>query len=297
MPVVTTDVAGAGALAHPAPGGDDEARLAVRVIEPRSGWVPIGWRELWEYRELLGFLVWRDVKVRYKQTVLGAAWAILQPLMTMVMFTLLFGRLAKMPSDGLPYAPFAFAALIPWTFFSNAVASSATSLLGNTHLISKVYFPRLLIVLSTLGTGLLDLFVALGVMFAMLAWYGAGLTWHVLALPAFIVLTVAVAFGVGAALSALCAVYRDVRYVIPFLTQLWMFASPVIYPVRFIPDRWRWLFYLNPLTGVIDGFRSSLLGLPLNGVAIASSCGVTLVIGWTGLAYFRRVERRVADLI
>jgi lipopolysaccharide transport system permease protein len=275
----------------------DAARDAVRIIEARSGWVPIGWRELWEYRELLGFLVWRDVKVRYKQTVLGAAWAVIQPLMTMVMFTLLFGRLAKMPSDGLPYAPFAFAALVPWTFFANAVASSANSLVGNTHLISKVYFPRLLITLSSLGTGLLDMLVALGVMLVILAWYHFGLTWHILLLPAFIALTVAVAFGVGAGLSALCAMYRDVRYVVPFLTQLWMFASPVIYPVRFVPDRWRWIFYLNPLVGAIDGFRSSLLGLPFNWTAIATAVFVTLAIGWAGLGYFRSVERRVADLI
>ncbi len=291
MSTLTTD---AGALG---PAIDDAADDMLRVIEPRSGWVPIGWRELWEYRELLGFLVWRDVKVRYKQTVLGAAWAILQPLMTMVIFTLLFGRWAKMPSDGLPYAPFAFAALVPWTFFSNAVGTSANSLVGNTHLISKVYFPRLLITLSSLGTGLIDLLVALGVMLAMLAWYGSGVTWHLLTLPAFIALAVAVAFGVGAALSALCAVYRDIRYLIPFITQLWMFASPVIYPVSFIPERWRWIFYLNPLVGVIDGFRASLLGLPFNGAAIACSCAMTLVIGWAGLVYFRRVERRVADLL
>lgn len=291
MSTLSTD---AGALG---PAIDNAADDMLRVIEPRSGWVPIGWRELWEYRELLGFLVWRDVKVRYKQTVLGAAWAILQPLMTMVMFTLLFGRWAKMPSDGLPYPVFAFAALLPWTFFSNAVGTSANSLVGNTHLISKVYFPRLLITLSSLGTGLIDLLVALGVMLAMLAWYGSGVTWHVLMLPAFIALTVAVAFGVGAALSALCAVYRDIRYLIPFITQLWMFASPVIYPVSFIPERWRWIFYLNPLVGVIDGFRASLLGLPFNGAAIACSCATTLVIGWAGLVYFRRVERRVADLL
>jgi lipopolysaccharide transport system permease protein len=275
----------------------DAARDAVHIIEPRSGWVPIGWRELWEYRELLGFLVWRDVKVRYKQTVLGAAWAVIQPLLTMVMFTLLFGRLAKMPSDGLPYAPFAFAALVPWTFFSNAVASSANSLVGNTHLISKVYFPRLLITLSSLGTGLLDMLVALGVMFGILAWYHFGFSWHIVLLPAFIALTVTLAFGVGAGLSALCAMYRDVRYVVPFLTQIWMFASPVIYPVRFVPDRWRWIFYLNPLVGAIDGFRSSLLGLPFNWAAIACAVFVTLAIGWAGLGYFRSVERRVADLI
>ncbi len=291
MSTLTTN---AGALG---PAVDDAASDIVRVIEPRSGWVPIGWPELWEYRELLGFLVWRDVKVRYKQTVLGAAWAILQPLMTMVMFTVLFGRWAKMPSDGLPYAPFAFAALMPWTFFSNAVAASANSLVGNTHLISKVYFPRLLITLSSLGTGLIDLLVALAVMLAMLVWYGSGVTWQLLTLPAFIALTFAVAFGVGAALSALCAVYRDVRYLIPFITQLWMFASPVIYPVGFIPERWRWIFYLNPMVGVIDGFRASLLGLPFNGTALACSCAMTLVIGWAGLAYFRRVERRVADLL
>ena len=289
-----TGTADAGTLARAIA---DPARDAVHIIEPRSGWVPIGWRELWEYRELLGFLVWRDVKVRYKQTVLGAAWAVIQPLMTMFMFTLLFGRLAKMPSDGLPYAPFAFAALVPWTFFANAVASSANSLVGNTHLISKVYFPRLLITLSSLGTGLLDMLVALGVMLGILAWYHFGLTWHIVLLPAFIALTVAIAFGVGAGLSALCAMYRDVRYVVPFLTQLWMFASPVIYPVRFVPDRWRWVFYLNPMVGVIDGFRASLLGLPFNGVAIASSCAVTIVAGWIGLSYFRSVERRVADLI
>ena len=289
-----TGTADAGTLARAIA---DPARDAVHIIEPRSGWVPIGWRELWEYRELLGFLVWRDVKVRYKQTVLGAAWAVIQPLMTMFMFTLLFGRLAKMPSDGLPYAPFAFAALVPWTFFANAVASSANSLVGNTHLISKVYFPRLLITLSSLGTGLLDMLVALGVMLGILAWYHFGLTWHIVLLPAFIALTVAIAFGVGAGLSALCAMYRDVRYVVPFLTQIWMFASPVIYPVRFVPDRWRWIFYLNPLVGAIDGFRSSLLGLPFNWTAIATAMFVTLAIGWAGLGYFRSVERRVADLI
>lgn len=273
------------------------AALSVRVIEARTGWAPIDWAELWEFRELLGFLVWRDVKLRYKQTVLGAAWAILQPVMTMLMFTVLFGRWAKMPSDGLPYAVFAFAALVPWTFFSNALAGAAASLIGNTHLISKVYFPRLLISLSTLGTGLIDLLVALVVMLALMAWYGIAPTWQLLALPMAIVLTAAVAFGVGSALAALCAIYRDVRYVIPLLTQLWMFASPVIYPLNFVPERWRWTFYLNPLVGAIDAFRSSLLGLPFNWPAIAVAWVVTIAIGWLGLSYFRRVERRLADLI
>jgi lipopolysaccharide transport system permease protein len=271
--------------------------LPVRVIEPRSGWAPIDWAELWEFRELLGFLVWRDVKVRYKQTVLGAAWAVLQPVMTMLIFTLLFGRWGKMPSDGLPYAVFAFAALIPWTFFANAIAGAAVSLTGNTHLISKVYFPRLLISMSTLGTGFIDLLIALVVMFGMMAWFGIAPTRHILALPMAMALTVAVAFGVGSGLAALCALYRDVRYVIPLLTQLWMFASPVIYSMNFVPPQWRWVFYLNPLVGAIDAFRSALLGLPFNWPAIASAWAVTLVIAWLGVSYFRRIERRLADLI
>jgi lipopolysaccharide transport system permease protein len=271
--------------------------LPVRIIEPRRGWALIDWAELWAYRELLGFLVWRDVKVRYKQTVLGAAWAVLQPVTTMLLFTLLFGRWGKMPSDGQPYAIFAFAALIPWTFFANALSSASGSLTGNTHLISKVYFPRLLMSMSTLGTGLIDMLVALGVMLAMMAWFGIAPTLRMLGLPMAIALTAAVAFGVGSALAALCALYRDVRYVIPLLTQLWMFASPVIYPLTFIPMQWRWLFYLNPLVGAIDAFRSALLGLPFNWAAIASAWMVTLVIGCAGLMYFRRVERRIADLI
>lgn len=271
--------------------------LPLRVIEPRSGWAPIDWGELWEFRDLLGFLVWRDVKLRYKQTVLGAAWAILQPVMTMLVFTLLFGRWGKMPSDGLPYPVFAFAALIPWTFFANALAGAAASLTGNSHLISKVYFPRLLISLSSLGTGLVDLLVALIVMLVMMAAYGIAPTWQVLALPMAIALTAGVAFGVGSGLAALCAIYRDVRYVIPLLTQLWMFASPVIYPMNFVPEQWRWIFYFNPVVGAIEAFRSSLLGLPFNWTAIGAAWAVTIAIGWMSLSYFRRVERRLADVI
>jgi lipopolysaccharide transport system permease protein len=272
------------------------AHSQVRVIEPSTGWVPIDWPELWSYRELLGFLIWRDAKVRYKQTVLGAAWAILQPLMTMLLFTVLFGRWAKMPSDGAPYSLFAFAGLIPWTFFANALGSSAGSLVGNTHLISKVYFPRVLISLSSLGTGLIDLLVALAVMLGMMAWRGTPVTWHLLALPPLILLTAAIAFGVGSGLSALNVMYRDIRYVVPFLTQLWMFASPVIYPMTLVPQRWRWAFYLNPMAAAIDGFRAALLGTSFNPAAIGCSCAVTLLILWAGLSYFRRIESRVADL-
>ena len=271
--------------------------LPVRVIEPRSGWAPIDVAELWEFRELLGFLIWRDVKLRYKQTVLGAAWAILQPVSTMLIFTLLFGRWGRMPSDGLPYSVFAFAALIPWTFFANTVAGSSASLTGNAHLISKVYFPRLLISLSTLGTGLIDLLVALAVMFGMMGWFGIAPTWQLLALPMALALTAAVAFGVGSALAALCALYRDVRFVIPLLTQLWMFASPVIYPLSFVPESWHQIFYLNPLVGAIGAFRSALLGVPFDWPAIAAASVVTLGISWLSLTYFRSVERRLADLI
>lgn len=272
-------------------------RLPLRIIEPRSGWAPIDWRELWEYRELLGFLVWRDAKVRYKQTVLGAAWAILQPLLTMVLFTLLFGRWGKMPSDGLPYSLFAFAALIPWTLFANSLGAASGSLVGNTHLISKVYFPRVLISLSALGTGVIDLLVALAVMMGMMAVRGVPFTWHLLAVPPLVLLTLLAAFGAGSALAALNVMYRDIRYVVPFLTQFWMFASPVIYPVSLVPARWRWAFYLNPLVGAVDGFRSALLGTPFNLPAIVTSSLVTLVLTWAGLQYFRRVERRVADVI
>jgi len=257
--------------------------------------VPIDWRELWAYRELLGFLVWRDLKVRYKQTVLGAAWAILQPLMTMAVFTILFGRWANMPSDGLPYSLFAFAALIPWSFFANALAATSGSLVGSTHLISKVYFPRLLIPLSSLGMGLMDVVISLAVMLVMMQFYDVAITWQLLALPAVIGLTLAIAFGVGAAVSSLNVMYRDIRYVVPFLTQIWMFGSPVIYPVSLVPAEWRWAYYLNPMAGAIDGFRAALLGTPFNLPALGMSAIVTAVLLWIGLAYFRRVEGRIAD--
>jgi lipopolysaccharide transport system permease protein len=291
MSTVSTTAAGALAAA------DDAASTSVRVLVPRTGWVPIGWSELWEYRELLGFLVWRDVKVRYKQTVLGAAWAVLQPMMTMITFTLLFGRWAKMPSDGVPYPVFAFAALLPWTFFSNAVSSAAASLVGNTHLISKVYFPRLLIAMSSIGTGLVDFAVALVVMLALIGYYRVGVGWQLAAVPLLTLLMLAVAFGVGSLLAALSGMYRDVRYLVPPMMQLLMFASPVIYPVSLVPARYRALFYLNPLVGIIDGFRSALLGLPFNVPALTVSAVVGAVTLWAGFSYFRRVERRVADLI
>jgi lipopolysaccharide transport system permease protein len=202
-----------------------------------------------------------------------------------------------MPSDGVPYPVFAFAALTAWTFFSNAISTAANSLVGSTHLVSKVYFPRLLIVLSGLGTGIVDLAVSLLVMLGLLAYYRIGISWHLTMLPALTVIICCCAFGVGSALAALCAIYRDVRYVVPFLLQIWMFASPVIYSLTLVPAARRWIFYLNPMAGAIDGFRSALLGLPFGWVAIASSAAISIVCVWGGLTYFRRVERRVADLI
>jgi lipopolysaccharide transport system permease protein len=273
------------------------AACPLRVIEPRPRWTPIDWHGLWESRELLTFLVWRDVKIRYKQTLLGAAWAILQPLATMAVFTVLFGRWAGMPSDGLPYPAFALAALLPWTFFSNAVSASANSLVGNSHLVSKVYFPRLLISLSAVCSGVLDLAVALAVMFGLMAFYGIALTWQVVALPALVLLVLLVAVGVGSALAALCAIYRDVRYVVPFALQIWMFASPVIYPLSLVPAERRWMFFLNPLVGAIDGFRSALLGVPFAWTPLAWSVLAAAASVWAGLAFFARVERRLADLI
>jgi homopolymeric O-antigen transport system permease protein len=273
------------------------AAAGLRVIEPSSGWAPIGWRELWDYRELFGFLVWRDVKVRYKQTVLGAAWAMLQPLTTMAMFAVLFGRWAKMPSDGVPYPLFAFAALLPWTFFANAVAAASVSLVGNTHLISKVYFPRLLISLASLGTGLVDFAIALVLMFAMCVVYGVPPSGRLLMLPIVMLVAFMAAAGAGSFLAALCGVYRDVRYVVPLLMQLWMFASPVIYPASLVPPRWLWLYHLNPMSGVISGFRSAMLGLPMPWRALTSAAIVSVALAWIGASYFRRVERRVADLL
>jgi lipopolysaccharide transport system permease protein len=271
--------------------------LPLRVIEPRSGWGAAGWRELWDYRDLFGFLVWRDVKVRYKQTLLGVAWAVLQPLAAMAAFSVLFGRWAKLPSDGVPYPLFAFAALLPWTLFSNAVSACAVSLVGNTHLVSKVYFPRLLIALSSIATGLVDLAVGLGMMSVLLGAYAVAPGWQLVFLPIGIAVTLLCAFGVGAALSALCAVYRDVRFVVPLLLQLWMFASPVIYPVSLVPAQWRWAAYLNPLTGAIEAFRGALLGTAVAPGGLATSFGVASFLAWAGVWYFRRIESRVADLV
>jgi lipopolysaccharide transport system permease protein len=268
------------------------------VITPSRGWVALRLGELWDYRELLYFLTWRDIKVRYKQTVLGALWAIVQPVLTMVVFSIVFGRLAGIPSDGLPYPLFAFCALLPWQLFAHALTESGNSLVGSQNLITKVYFPRLVIPLAAVVVGLVDFGVAFSVLLGMLAWYGVVPPVTAVMLPLFVLLALATALGVGLWLSALNVQYRDVRYTIPFLTQFWLFITPVAYPASLIPEPWRPVYALNPMVGVVEGFRWALLGRGQGpGLALAVSVGVTLLLLLTGLAYFRRMERTFADVV
>jgi lipopolysaccharide transport system permease protein len=272
---------------------------AVQVIEPPSGWDGINWAEIWRYRELLYFLVWRDVKVRYKQTVLGAAWAILQPFMTMVVFSIFFGKLAGLgaKTGGIPYPIYVYAGLLPWTFFATALGSCGSSLVGSAHLITKVYFPRLIIPLAAVGAGLVDLAVSFVVLLGLMAYYGTGLSWQLVLIPFLLAGTFLAAAGVGALLAALTVSYRDFRYVVPFLVQTWMFMTPVIYPTAIVPERWRWALALNPMTGLIDGFRAAILGAPLDGSHVILSLAAALVLFLIGATYFRSVERQFADLI
>jgi lipopolysaccharide transport system permease protein len=268
------------------------------TIQPQSGWRGLEGGELWEYRELLYFLTWRDVKVRYKQTVLGAAWAILQPLLAMIVFTIFFGRLGGMDEHvRTPYPLFVYAALLPWQFFAAAVSQSGQSLVASSHLISKVYFPRLLVPFGTVAAGLVDFAVSSLVMFGLMAWYAEPLTIHLLALPLCVAGTVLAAVGVGTLLSAVTVAYRDFRYVVTFLVQLWMFASPVAYPFDAVPPHYQLWYALNPMAGLISGFRSALLGEPFAWKAIAISCAVSLAVLLVGILYFRRVERRFADIV
>lgn len=267
-------------------------------IEADRGWASFERRELWEYRELLYFLVWRDVKVRYKQTLIGAAWAVLQPLMTMVIFTVVFGNFARIPSDGLPYPIFVYTALLPWNYFAQAVDRSSSSLVSNAGLITKVYFPRLVIPLSAALAPLLDFAIAFLVLIGMMGWFSVAPTWGLLLLPVFVFLALGTALSVGLWLSALNVKYRDVRYVIPFLVQFWLFASPVAYPVSVVPERWRALYGLNPIAGVIEGFRWALLGThaPDFGL-IAASAAIILALFMGGLIYFMRTEQTCADVV
>ena len=267
------------------------------AIEAGRGWAGLDLRDLWLHRDLFFFLIWRDVKVRYKQTVLGAAWAILQPFLTMVVFTLFFGRLAKVPSDGIPYPIFAYAGLLPWTFFSNAITTSSNSLVGNAALITKVYFPRMVIPGAAVGAGLVDFAIAALILIAMMAYYGFGLGLGALMLLPLVLLTALLALGVGMWMSGLNVKYRDVRYALPFCVQLWMYATPIIYPISFIPERWRWILALNPLTGIIDGYRSALFSRPFHWWELIVSAILTLLFLVYAAYSFKRMERDFADVI
>lgn len=267
-------------------------------IAPSKGWVSLKLNELWEYRELLHFLIWRDLKVRYKQTALGAAWAIIQPFFTMVVFSLFFGRLAKVPSDGIPYPIFSFAALVPWTFFANGLTQSSNSLVGSANLITKVYFPRLTIPIASVFSGVVDFVLAFVVLLAMMLYYGIMPTVNVLWLPLFLLLALIASLGVGLWLSALNVEYRDVRYVVPFIIQFWLFVTPIAYPSSLLPEPWRTVYGLNPMVGVVEGFRWALLGTKTApGPLIAVSSTAALVILVTGAFYFRRMEKTFADIV
>jgi len=267
-------------------------------IAPSKGWVPLRLDEFWQYRELLYFLVWRDIKVRYKQTALGAAWAIVQPFMTMVVFSLFFGHLAKMPSDNVPYPIFSFAALVPWTFFASGLNQSSNSLVGASHLITKVYFPRLIVPVASIAAGLVDFLISLIVLLGMMAYYGLSPTLNVVWLPFFVALACITALGVGLWLSALSVTYRDVRYIVPFMTQFWLFATPIAYPSSLLPQPWRSIYGLNPMVGVVEGFRWGLLRTSTApGTMIAASTAVAIIILITGAFYFRRMEKTFADTV
>ncbi len=267
------------------------------VIEPGKKWVPLNLRDIWTNRELLYFLVWRDVKVRYKQTALGAAWAILQPVFMMLIFSLFFGRVAGVASDGVPYPLFAFTGLVPWTFFANSVSLSGNSVVTNSGLITKVYFPRLMVPASAVLAGLVDFALAFVVLVGLMFYYGVGLTTNLLMLPVLVVLTALFALGVGMWLAALNVRYRDVRFVLPFLIQIWLFVSSVIIPSSAIPERWRWLLALNPMSGIIEGYRAALLGLAFDWPTLAVAAAITIVVVVYSAYAFRRMEKSFADII
>lgn len=280
-----------GTVASPVP------PMPVTRIRPSRGWARLQLDELWEYRELLYFLAWRDIKVRYKQTALGATWAVIQPFLTMVAFSVFFGNLAKVPSDGVPYPIFSYVALLPWTLFTYALTQSSNSLVGNANLLSKVYFPRLVVPLASVVGGVLDFGVSFVVLVGMMVFYRMPPSPAVVLLPVLLLLTMLAALGAGVWLSALNVEYRDVRYVIPFLTQFWLFITPVAYPSSLLAEPWRTLLGINPMAGVIEAFRWALLGTALPGAMLLLSVGVSLLVLVTGAFYFRRMEKSFADVV
>lgn len=266
------------------------------VIEPTSGWVPVRFGDLWTYRELLYFLMWRDLKVRYKQAALGLAWVIMQPLFTALIFTVFMGYLARVPSDQVPYPLFVYAGLLPWTFFSNAVLNGGNSIVGNANLITKVYFPRAIIPAAAVGARLVDLGVAFVILIGLMAYYRVGVTWNTLMLAPLLLLVTLFSFGLGLMLSALNVKYRDVGLAVPVVVQLWMFVSPVVYPSSLVPAQWQTLYELNPLVGILEGFRAALFDLEFDWTALAVSAVSTAVLLVYSAYLFRRVEKSFADL-
>lgn len=286
--------AGEGRLA---PRASLDAAAPLLVIEPQTGFVRLDVAELWHYRDLLYFLTRREISLRYKQTVLGFAWAIIQPLMTMVVFTVFLGRLARVPSDGIPYPVFSYLGLLPWTYFSNAVTRSGASLVSNSQLLSKVYFPRVLIPLSGVLSAMVDFLIAFVVLIGLMLWYGIVPSASAVLLVPLTLLTAAAAMGVGMWLAALNVKYRDVTHAVPFLVQIWMYATPVVYPASVVPDKWRLLFALNPLTGIIEAFRAATLGRPVPWSLLGVSAAMTVVAVAVGLWQFGRMERSFADVV
>lgn len=276
----------------------DGQPLATVIIQPSRGWLSLGLKEVWRYRELLYFLIWRDVKVRYKQTALGAAWAIIQPFFTMIVFSLFFGGLAKIPSNGVPYPVFSFTALVPWTFFANGLALAANSLINSAQLVSKVYFPRLIVPAATVLSGLIDFALAFVVLIGMMLVYGIVPTARVLYLPVFLLLALITALGAGLWLSAINVQFRDVKYIVPFLTQFWLFITPIVYPSSLLSEPWRTIYGLNPMAGVVEGFRWALLNTDTEpgGIVIMSSVAAIVMLV-TGAYYFRRMEKTFADVV
>lgn len=267
-------------------------------IEPSKSWVSLQLGDVWQYRELLYFLIWRDIKVRYKQTALGAAWAIMQPLFTMLIFSLFFGLLAKMPSDGIPYPLFTFTALVPWTFFANGLNQSSNSLVASANLLKKVYFPRLVIPIATVLAGVIDFLLAFAVLLGLMAFYRTTPTVNVVWMPLFLLLALVTSLGVGLWLSALNVKYRDVRYITPFIVQVWMFSTPIVYPSSLLPGAWRTVYGLNPMVGVVEGFRWTLLGTntaPGFMIGLSAIVAVAILIG--GAFYFRHMEKTFADIV
>jgi len=274
----------------------NSARLT--IIKPSNGWSALNLRDLWLYRELVLFMTWRDLKVRYKQTLLGASWAILQPFLTMVVFSIFFGNLANVPSDGVPYPIFSYTALIKWTLFSKALQDASRSLVASSHMITKVYFPRMILPLASVLAGVVDFLIAFIVLIGMMIIYGIVPTGNIWTLPLFLLLALVTAIGVGFWLSALVVLYRDINYVLPFLTQFWMFLTPIAYPSSMVPQRFQAFYALNPMTGVVEGFRWALLGTgQAPGIMTVVSTLVALVLLISGMFYFRRMERLFADMV